>query len=80
MEAPKVIWIYNMYGSPCGWSVTDVYSPNDTRYIRADAPELVALVADLRDAMHDLSALTGDTYEISGIQRTLAAWEALTNE
>ena len=50
MTAPKVIWVGAAYGKQVGvdWSVKKAFE-QDARYIRADAPELVALVDALRE-------------------------------
>lgn len=88
MEAPKVIYT-NRKGNAI---VVDLpVWESDVKYIRADAPDLVALVDALRgivecpaiadeDFNHPEFGCGDSAVAESLAHKALAAWEALTNE
>lgn len=78
MEAPKIIWAKGTYIDPefTRWHISKWIGGD--KYIRADAPELVALVEALR--YYKERCNTGMPPVSNKATDALAAWEALTNE
>jgi len=80
-EAPKVIWVAGKpqecgeYFSSCVEAEGE-YGGTGVRYIRADAPELVALVETLR--WIDANPWAHHSNREAVVKDVLAKWEALT--
>ena len=88
-DEPKEIWAITQYRGVFGATGTwrEVGS-NDGRtpYIRADAPELLAMVEALREATSQLASVTGaddrpesdSWYIVTDARAAITAWEKLT--
>lgn len=96
MEAPKVIWAEDA-GSGINWDYdsgvwgVDQENDHDARFIRAGAPELVALVEALRETRERMLSVMHSEFdgvwsqsdfddESKQADDALSAWEALTND
>jgi len=77
-EAPKVIWAGVMDEDDGGYWYSEDHGCDHRRYIRSDAPELVALVEALTrmNAAMKQGAWSFDDADV--VNQCLAKWEALT--
>ena len=78
MTAPNVIWAWPWEVNPSmgQWETKPSIVGENTRYICADAPELLALVALVRDCIETNSEF--QTQWDKDATSALAAWESIT--